>query len=221
MTVAEVAAAEHLFDHPVRTERAERSLTSAGHHLYLAYESAETVAPVGFASGVETVHPDKGAEMLLYELGVAESHRRRGIGRALEPYGAERYASNGQRAAVRLRCYRRPFRSRSLWRSARRCSPGRVAANSPTGETSWKLPSRPPRHHHTGGPASSLGPSGQSAVVPAGRRCVPVLCSQQTGQTCQSSSMIVDCAASATTSRTVIASSGSGGSPSSGSHAFT
>ncbi|WP_371660088.1 GNAT family N-acetyltransferase [Streptomyces sp. NBC_00280] len=83
MTVAEVAASEHLFDHPVRTEWAERFLRSAGHHLYLAYEAADAAAPVGFVSGVETVHPDKGAEMLLYELGVAESHRRRGIGRAL------------------------------------------------------------------------------------------------------------------------------------------
>jgi ribosomal protein S18 acetylase RimI-like enzyme len=81
-TVAEVAAAEHLFDHPVRTEWAERFLASAGHHLYLAYDLAET-APVGFVSGIETIHPDKGAEMLLYELGVAEPYRRRGIGRAL------------------------------------------------------------------------------------------------------------------------------------------
>ncbi|GAA3913222.1 GNAT family N-acetyltransferase [Streptomyces lacrimifluminis] len=83
LTVAELAAAEHLFDHPVRTEWAERFLSSTGHHLYLAYESADATAPVGFVSGVETIHPDKGAEMLLYELGVAESHRRRGIGRAL------------------------------------------------------------------------------------------------------------------------------------------
>lgn len=37
----------------------------------------------GHACGVETVHPDKGAEMFLYELGVAEPFRRRGIGRAL------------------------------------------------------------------------------------------------------------------------------------------
>ncbi|WP_405768395.1 GNAT family N-acetyltransferase [Streptomyces sp. NBC_01538] len=82
VTIAEVAAAEPLFDNPVRPEWAERFLTSAGHHLYLAYEPDED-APVGFVSGIETIHPDKGAEMLLYELGVAESHRRKGIGRAL------------------------------------------------------------------------------------------------------------------------------------------
>ncbi|TXS40455.1 GNAT family N-acetyltransferase, partial [Streptomyces sp. uw30] len=79
-TLAEVAAAEHLFDHPVRTEWAERFLAAAGHHLLVAYVDGE---PVGFVSGVETVHPDKGAEMFLYELGVAEPFRRRGIGRAL------------------------------------------------------------------------------------------------------------------------------------------
>lgn len=80
--VAEVAAAEHLFDHPVRTEWAERFLTAAGHHLLLAYEEG-TAAPVGFVSAVETVHPDKGTEMFLYELAVAPPYRRRGIGRAL------------------------------------------------------------------------------------------------------------------------------------------
>ncbi|MGW1910812.1 GNAT family N-acetyltransferase [Streptomyces sp. NPDC002076] len=81
-TVAEVAAAEHLFDNPARPEWAERFLTTAGHHLLLAYAQDEQV-PVGFVSGVETVHPDKGTEMFLYELAVDEPYRRRGIGRAL------------------------------------------------------------------------------------------------------------------------------------------
>ncbi|WP_055490084.1 GNAT family N-acetyltransferase [Streptomyces sp. TP-A0356] len=81
-TVAEVTAAEHLFDHPVRPEWAERFLTAAGHHLFLAYEDGEPT-PVGFVSGVETIHPDKGTEMFLYELAVAEPYRRGGIGRAL------------------------------------------------------------------------------------------------------------------------------------------
>ncbi|MEU6280011.1 GNAT family N-acetyltransferase [Streptomyces sp. NPDC047028] len=81
-TVAELVAAGHLFDHPVRPEWAERFLTTAGHHLFLAH-AAETDGPVGFVSGVETLHPDKGAEMFLYELAVAEPYRRRGIGRAL------------------------------------------------------------------------------------------------------------------------------------------
>ncbi|MHC0429732.1 GNAT family N-acetyltransferase [Streptomyces sp. O3] len=79
-TVDELLAATHLFDSPVRPEWARRFLDTAGHHLFLAYEDA---APAGFVSGIELVHPDKGVEMCLYELGVAEAFRRRGIGRAL------------------------------------------------------------------------------------------------------------------------------------------
>ncbi|WP_392967376.1 GNAT family N-acetyltransferase [Streptomyces sp. LN245] len=79
-TVLELTAAEYLFDSPVRPEWARRFLDAQGHHLYLAYEGE---VPVGFVSGVETVHPDKGAEMFLYELAVAEPFRRRGTGRAL------------------------------------------------------------------------------------------------------------------------------------------
>ncbi|MFF1449416.1 GNAT family N-acetyltransferase [Streptomyces sp. NPDC058274] len=80
-TVDELAAAEHLFDHPVRPEWARRFLDTQGHHLFLAHEEGE--GPVGFVSGVETVHPDKGTEMFLYELAVAGPFRRRGTGRAL------------------------------------------------------------------------------------------------------------------------------------------
>ncbi|MFI6486503.1 GNAT family N-acetyltransferase [Streptomyces sp. NPDC050564] len=79
-TVGELTAAEYLFDDPVRPEWAQRFLDAQGHHLFLAYEDG---SPVGFISGVETVHPDKGTEMFLYELAVAEPFRRRGIGRAL------------------------------------------------------------------------------------------------------------------------------------------
>lgn len=81
-SAAEVAAAEYLFDGPVRAEWAERFLTAGGHHLFLAYDGGGPT-PVGFVSGVETTHPDKGTEMLLYELAVAEPYRRRGLGRAL------------------------------------------------------------------------------------------------------------------------------------------
>ncbi|MCX5133089.1 MULTISPECIES: GNAT family N-acetyltransferase [unclassified Streptomyces] len=79
-TVPELTAAEYLFDNPVRPEWARRFLETQGHHLFLAYEGDD---PVGFVSGVETVHPDKGTEMFLYELAVAEPFQRRGIGRAL------------------------------------------------------------------------------------------------------------------------------------------
>ena len=38
---------------------------------------------MGFVSGVELTHPDKGTEMFLYELGVDEPARGRGVGRTL------------------------------------------------------------------------------------------------------------------------------------------
>ncbi|WP_103502405.1 MULTISPECIES: GNAT family N-acetyltransferase [Streptomyces] len=79
-SVAEIQAASALFDGPVRAEWAERFLAERTHHLLFAF--AEGTA-VGMISGVELTHPDKGTEMLLYELGVGEEHRRRGIGTAL------------------------------------------------------------------------------------------------------------------------------------------
>jgi ribosomal protein S18 acetylase RimI-like enzyme len=78
--VGAVLAASALFDHEPTQEWAEATLRSAGHHLLVAYAGDQ---PVGFVTGVQTTHPDKGTEMLIYELGVDEAFRRRGIGRAL------------------------------------------------------------------------------------------------------------------------------------------
>jgi ribosomal protein S18 acetylase RimI-like enzyme len=75
-----VVAAEHLFDGPVVRDAARRFLAEPGSHLCVAYEDG---APAGFVSGVELTHPDKGTELFLYELGVDERFRRRGIGAAM------------------------------------------------------------------------------------------------------------------------------------------
>jgi ribosomal protein S18 acetylase RimI-like enzyme len=75
-----VAAAAYLFDSDPKPGATERFLAEQTHHLFIAYEQD---VPVGFISGVETTHPDKGTEMFLYELSVAEAHRRRGIGARL------------------------------------------------------------------------------------------------------------------------------------------
>jgi ribosomal protein S18 acetylase RimI-like enzyme len=75
-----VAAAEGLFDGPVKPDAAHHFLNDPGHHLLIAYSDGE---PAGFVSGVEMTHPDKGTEMFLYELGVGEPHRRQGIAVAL------------------------------------------------------------------------------------------------------------------------------------------
>lgn len=76
-----VLAAGALFDEAPDRDATRRFLTEPTHHLLIAYDSGGE--PVGFVSGVETTHPDKGTEMFLYELGVDEPARRQGVGRSL------------------------------------------------------------------------------------------------------------------------------------------
>ena len=75
-----MAAASHLFDGPSQPEATRRFLSDERHHLLVAYVDGR---PAGFVSGVEMTHPDKGTEMLLYELAVDAPHRNAGLGRAL------------------------------------------------------------------------------------------------------------------------------------------
>ncbi len=75
-----VMGAAELFDDPPRPDATARFLSAQGHHLWLAYDGED---PVGMVSGIEMTHPDKGTEMCLYELGVHETARRRGVAGAL------------------------------------------------------------------------------------------------------------------------------------------
>jgi ribosomal protein S18 acetylase RimI-like enzyme len=77
---AAVLAASNLFDVPPHPGHTDRFLAADDHHLLMASVDG---AAVGFVSGVETTHPDKGTEMFLYELSVHPGHRRRGIATAL------------------------------------------------------------------------------------------------------------------------------------------
>jgi ribosomal protein S18 acetylase RimI-like enzyme len=82
--VADAAAVERaadLFDAPPLPAATARFLADPGHHLLLAYDDGG--GPIGMISGVETTHPDKGTEMLIYELGVAPAARQRGVATAL------------------------------------------------------------------------------------------------------------------------------------------
>jgi ribosomal protein S18 acetylase RimI-like enzyme len=69
-----------LFDGPAVAEHVRTFLADDRHHLLVAREGG---SPVGFVTGVEMTHPDKGTEMFLYELAVGDAYQRRGIGRAL------------------------------------------------------------------------------------------------------------------------------------------
>jgi ribosomal protein S18 acetylase RimI-like enzyme len=75
-----VLAGVDLFDAPPTEAWTMKFLSGEGNHLLVALEDDH---PVGFVSGVETTHPDKGTEMFLYELSVHRDHRNQGIGRAL------------------------------------------------------------------------------------------------------------------------------------------
>ena len=78
--LATVLAASPLFDGPADPVATTRFLAAGDHHLLIAFEGERAV---GFVSGVETTHPDKGTEMFLYELAVDEASRGRGIGASL------------------------------------------------------------------------------------------------------------------------------------------
>jgi ribosomal protein S18 acetylase RimI-like enzyme len=75
-----VHAARSLFDNPLDAAATRRFLAAPTHHLLVAYDAG---APLGFVTAVELTHPDKGTEMFLYELGVDEAARGRGVGRTL------------------------------------------------------------------------------------------------------------------------------------------
>ena len=76
-----ILAAAELFDYAPTEEWTRRFLENEGHHLLLALR--EDGRAIGFVSGVEMTHPDKGTEMFLYELEVHPDHRNQGVGRAL------------------------------------------------------------------------------------------------------------------------------------------
>ncbi len=73
-------AAHQLFDSTPQDSWTTQFLQKDGHHLLIAEIDGR---PAGFVTGVEVAHPDKALEMMLYELGVDEDYRRRGVGRAL------------------------------------------------------------------------------------------------------------------------------------------
>ncbi len=72
--------AEDVFDEPIDPRWAGQFLADARHHMAVALDGGEVV---GMISAVDYVHPDKAPQLWINEVGVASSHRRRGIGRRL------------------------------------------------------------------------------------------------------------------------------------------
>ena len=69
-----------VFDNEIDARLAAEFVADPRHHLAVAIDGTTVV---GMASAVHYVHPDKPAELWVNEVGVAESHWRRGIGRRL------------------------------------------------------------------------------------------------------------------------------------------
>ena len=72
--------AEGVFDNPIDETFAREFLNDPRHHIVVAI-SEDMVA--GFASAVHYIHPDKPPELWINEVGVAPSHQRQGIAKAI------------------------------------------------------------------------------------------------------------------------------------------
>ena len=72
--------AADVFDNPIDTRWAAEFLADPRHHMVVAIVDGVVV---GMASAVHYVHPDKGPELWINEVGVAPAYQRRGIGKHL------------------------------------------------------------------------------------------------------------------------------------------
>jgi aminoglycoside 6'-N-acetyltransferase I len=73
--------AENVFDDPIVESSAKEFLADPRHRIVVALDDDLVV---GFVSAVIYVHPDKSApELWINEIGVAPTHQRQGIGKAL------------------------------------------------------------------------------------------------------------------------------------------
>ena len=72
--------APDVFDREIDPRWTAEFMADPRHHLAVALDAGRVV---GMASAVHYVHPDKPPELWVNEVGVAETHWRRGIGRDL------------------------------------------------------------------------------------------------------------------------------------------
>lgn len=72
--------ADGVFDGALDSALAAEFLADPRHHLVVASDDGLVV---GFARGVDYMHPDKPPELFISEVAVAATHQRMGLGRAL------------------------------------------------------------------------------------------------------------------------------------------
>ena len=72
--------ADGVFDDAIDPAWCAEFFADPRHHLAVAIDGMRVI---GMASGVHYLHPDKPPELFVNEVGVAESYRNHGIGRAL------------------------------------------------------------------------------------------------------------------------------------------
>ena len=72
--------AEGVFDNPIDADLTAKYLANPHNHIAVAIEDDVVV---GFASGMDYIHLDKKGQMWINEVGVASTHQRRGVGKAV------------------------------------------------------------------------------------------------------------------------------------------
>ena len=72
--------ADDVFDNPIDEKLAREFLADPRHHIVGAMDDG---VMIGFASAVHYIHPDKPPELWINEAGVASSHQKKGIGKAI------------------------------------------------------------------------------------------------------------------------------------------
>ena len=72
--------AAEVFDNPIDPDLTREFLADPRHHIAVAIDDGQVV---GFASGLHYVHPDKPPELWINEVGVAPTHQRRGLAKAV------------------------------------------------------------------------------------------------------------------------------------------
>ncbi len=88
-----------VFDDPIIPASAEKFLADPNSVLVAALDGKKDSLVVGFASAMIYLHPDKSApEMLILEVGVDDTYRKRGIGKGI----MKAVLAEGQAAGCKL-----------------------------------------------------------------------------------------------------------------------